>query len=71
MVPIKLVYASDGCALHVHAYYILMSYLNLCLFFLSLQFENLGPHGTKIIVYNLWMNDEGIYELNFDDDLEV
>ncbi|KAG6397395.1 hypothetical protein SASPL_143562 [Salvia splendens] len=34
------------------------------------QFENLGSHGTKVIIYNLWMNDEGIYELNFDDDHE-
>ncbi|GER40393.1 histidine kinase [Striga asiatica] len=34
------------------------------------QFDDIGSHGTKIIVYNLWMNDEGIYELNFDDDEE-
>ncbi|KAK6125701.1 hypothetical protein DH2020_040551 [Rehmannia glutinosa] len=37
---------------------------------LMLQFNNIGSHGTKIIIYNLWMNDEGIYELNFDDDDE-
>ncbi|KAI3451015.1 hypothetical protein Pfo_007680 [Paulownia fortunei] len=37
---------------------------------LMLQFDNIGSHGTKIIIYNLWMNDEGIYELNFDDDDE-
>lgn len=37
---------------------------------LMLQFENIGPHGTKVIIYNLWLNDEGIYELNFDDDDE-
>ncbi|KAL8047340.1 hypothetical protein ABFX02_08G234400 [Erythranthe guttata] len=37
---------------------------------LMLQFDNIGSHGTKIIIYNLWMNDEGIYELNFDDDEE-
>lgn len=36
-----------------------------------LQFEDIKSHGTKIIVYNLWLNDEGIYELNFDDDDEV
>lgn len=36
-----------------------------------LQFEDIGPHGTKVIVYNLWLNDEGIYELSFDDDYEV
>ncbi|KAJ0097488.1 hypothetical protein Patl1_28998 [Pistacia atlantica] len=35
------------------------------------QFEEIGPHGTKVIIYNLWLNDEGIYELNFDDDDEV
>ena len=35
------------------------------------QFEDIGPHGTKIIIYNLWLNDEGIYELSFDDDDEV
>uniref|UniRef100_A0A2P2LGK4 Protein MICRORCHIDIA 1 isoform X1 n=1 Tax=Rhizophora mucronata TaxID=61149 RepID=A0A2P2LGK4_RHIMU len=34
------------------------------------QFEDLGPHGTKILIYNLWLNDEGIYELSFDDDNE-
>lgn len=34
------------------------------------QFEDIGRHGTKIIIYNLWLNDEGIYELSFDDDEE-
>ncbi|XP_047312207.1 protein MICRORCHIDIA 2-like isoform X2 [Impatiens glandulifera] len=34
------------------------------------QFEDIGNHGTKVIIYNLWHNDEGIYELNFDDDDE-
>lgn len=37
---------------------------------LMLQFEDIGSHGTKIIIYNLWLNDEGIYELSFDDDDE-
>ncbi|KAF5960963.1 hypothetical protein HYC85_002172 [Camellia sinensis] len=37
---------------------------------LMLQFEDIGPHGTKVIIYNLWLNDEGIFELNFDDDDE-
>uniref|UniRef100_A0A5B7BTN5 Putative MORC family CW-type zinc finger protein 3 n=1 Tax=Davidia involucrata TaxID=16924 RepID=A0A5B7BTN5_DAVIN len=37
---------------------------------LMLQFEDIGSHGTKIIIYNLWLNDEGIFELNFDDDEE-
>nr|AAO22768.1 unknown protein [Arabidopsis thaliana] len=34
------------------------------------QFEDVGTHGTKVIIYNLWLNDEGIYELSFDDDEE-
>ncbi|KAL6986907.1 hypothetical protein U1Q18_012672 [Sarracenia purpurea var. burkii] len=37
---------------------------------IMLQFEDIGLHGTKIIIYNLWLNDEGIFELNFDDDDE-
>uniref|UniRef100_A0A7C9AK86 Adenosinetriphosphatase n=1 Tax=Opuntia streptacantha TaxID=393608 RepID=A0A7C9AK86_OPUST len=37
---------------------------------LMMQFEDIGSHGTKVIVYNLWLNDEGIYELSFDDDDE-
>eukprot|EP00250_Pteridium_aquilinum_P010246 c19241_g1_i2 orf=507-2678(-) len=32
------------------------------------QFDDLGPHGTKLIVYNLWMNDDGDLELDFDTD---
>lgn len=35
------------------------------------QFEDIGAHGSKVIIYNLWLNDEGIYELSFDDDDEV
>ncbi|XP_076882132.1 protein MICRORCHIDIA 2-like [Bidens hawaiensis] len=38
--------------------------------YLIQQFEDIGPHGTKIIIYNLWLNDEGVYELNFDEDDE-
>ncbi|GAV72195.1 HATPase_c_3 domain-containing protein [Cephalotus follicularis] len=34
------------------------------------QFEDIGRHGTKVIIYNLWLNDEGVYELSFDDDDE-
>ncbi|KAL9245901.1 hypothetical protein vseg_019500 [Gypsophila vaccaria] len=37
---------------------------------LMMQFEDIGAHGTKVVVYNLWLNDEGIYELSFDDDDE-
>ncbi|KAH9613029.1 hypothetical protein KSS87_017497 [Heliosperma pusillum] len=38
---------------------------------LMMQFEDIGAHGTKVVVYNLWLNDEGIYELSFDDDDEA
>ncbi|GAB4847489.1 hypothetical protein Ancab_026546 [Ancistrocladus abbreviatus] len=37
---------------------------------LMMQFDDIGTHGSKIIIYNLWLNDEGIYELSFDDDDE-
>ncbi|PAN28003.1 hypothetical protein PAHAL_5G124200 [Panicum hallii] len=30
------------------------------------NFSNIGPHGTKIIVFNLWSNDDGNLELDFD-----
>ncbi|MCO5608108.1 hypothetical protein L7F22_062313 [Adiantum nelumboides] len=32
------------------------------------QFDDLGQHGTKVIVYNLWMNDDSELELDFDTD---
>ncbi|KAG0522489.1 hypothetical protein BDA96_07G041500 [Sorghum bicolor] len=34
------------------------------------QFQDVGSHGTKVIVYNLWMNDDGLLELDFEDDDE-
>ncbi|KAI3454468.1 hypothetical protein Pfo_011131 [Paulownia fortunei] len=34
------------------------------------QCDDIGPHGTKIIVYNLWHNDEGKWELDFESDPE-
>ncbi|KAK3157370.1 hypothetical protein QOZ80_2AG0120550 [Eleusine coracana subsp. coracana] len=34
------------------------------------QFQNIGSHGTKVAIYNLWMNDDGLLELDFDDDDE-
>ncbi|KAL3628230.1 Protein MICRORCHIDIA 6 [Castilleja foliolosa] len=34
------------------------------------QFDEIGPHGTKIIIYNLWHNDEGKMELDFESDPE-
>ncbi|PWZ10307.1 Protein MICRORCHIDIA 6 [Zea mays] len=30
------------------------------------NFCDIGPHGTKIIVFNLWSNDDGNLELDFD-----
>ncbi|XP_065856023.1 protein MICRORCHIDIA 6-like isoform X2 [Euphorbia lathyris] len=35
------------------------------------QFDDIGPHGTKIIIYNLWFNDDGNAELDFERDPEV
>lgn len=35
------------------------------------QFDDLGWHGTKVIVFNLWLNDDGILELDFDSDEHV
>ncbi|KAJ3685922.1 hypothetical protein LUZ61_015086 [Rhynchospora tenuis] len=32
------------------------------------QFDGIGEHGTKIIVYNLWHNDDGNMELDFSSD---
>ncbi|KAI0492849.1 hypothetical protein KFK09_027125 [Dendrobium nobile] len=29
------------------------------------QFDDIGHHGTKIIVFNLWHNDDGVMELDF------
>ncbi|VAH00933.1 unnamed protein product [Triticum turgidum subsp. durum] len=34
------------------------------------QFEDMDSHGTKVVIYNLWMNDDGLLELDFDDDDE-
>lgn len=32
------------------------------------QFDDMGDHGTKIIVFNLWFNDDGDMELDFNSD---
>ena len=37
----------------------------------DVQFDDISYHGTKVIVYNLWLNDEGTMELDFDSDPEV
>ncbi|KAH9324386.1 hypothetical protein KI387_004564, partial [Taxus chinensis] len=34
------------------------------------QFDDIGPHGTKVVVYNLWLNDDGQMELDFESDKE-
>ena len=33
-------------------------------------FEDIGPQGTKVIVYKFWLNDDGILELDFNTDKE-
>ncbi|KAL0799786.1 hypothetical protein Bca101_054961 [Brassica carinata] len=34
------------------------------------QFDNFGSHGTKVIIYNLWLNSDAKLELDFDSDAE-
>ncbi|GMY14879.1 protein MICRORCHIDIA 6 isoform X1 [Fagus crenata] len=34
------------------------------------QFDDIGAHGTKVIIYNLWFNDDGDMELDFLSDPE-
>ncbi|WOG95325.1 hypothetical protein DCAR_0414640 [Daucus carota subsp. sativus] len=34
------------------------------------QFDDIGNHGTKVIIYNLWFNDESRLELDFETDSE-
>ncbi|XP_059443514.1 protein MICRORCHIDIA 6-like isoform X2 [Corylus avellana] len=34
------------------------------------QFDDIGAHGTKAIIYNLWVNDDGDVELDFESDPE-
>jgi len=34
------------------------------------QFDDIKPHETKNNVYNLWLNDDGIMELDFDTNKE-
>lgn len=56
------------------------TYISCLLLFLELiciccgfteQFDDLGDHGTKIIVYNLWFNDDEHMELDFESDPKV
>ncbi|CAI0398559.1 unnamed protein product [Linum tenue] len=32
------------------------------------QFDDVGLHGTKVVIYNLWYNDDGNLELDFNKD---
>uniref|UniRef100_A0ACD5VRQ3 Uncharacterized protein n=1 Tax=Avena sativa TaxID=4498 RepID=A0ACD5VRQ3_AVESA len=34
------------------------------------QFDDIGEHGTKVIVFNLWFNDDGDVELDFNSDIK-
>ncbi|XP_065875293.1 protein MICRORCHIDIA 6-like [Euphorbia lathyris] len=34
------------------------------------QFDDIGPHGTKVVIYNLWFSDDGNAELDFERDPE-
>ncbi|KAK9925337.1 hypothetical protein M0R45_033664 [Rubus argutus] len=34
------------------------------------QFDDIGHHGTKILIYNLWLNDDDVMELDFNSDPE-
>ncbi|KAI3930526.1 hypothetical protein MKX01_036972 [Papaver californicum] len=40
------------------------------LFFSPFQFDDIGVRGTKIIIYNLWFDDVGFMELDFNNDKE-
>ncbi|KAI3931055.1 hypothetical protein MKW92_009170 [Papaver armeniacum] len=33
------------------------------------HFNDLGTHGTKVIIYNLWFTDDGEMDLNFESDV--
>lgn len=37
----------------------------------DVQFDDIGHHGTKILIYNLWLNDDDVMELDFNSDPEV
>ncbi|CAH8391097.1 unnamed protein product [Eruca vesicaria subsp. sativa] len=41
-----------------------------CLQSLYLLFDDLGSHGTKVIIYNMWLNSDAKLELDFDSDTE-
>jgi hypothetical protein len=45
---------------------------SLLIFFSLWQFDDIeNHHGTKIIIFNLWFNDDENLELDFDTDPQV
>ena len=36
-----------------------------------LQFDDVGRHGTKVIIFNLWRDEDDALELDFDTDPHV
>lgn len=47
------------------------SVFNLVSLLVLWQFDDIGHHGTKIVIYNLWLNDNGDMELDLNFDVEV
>lgn len=43
----------------------------MLLFFSNFQFNLLKDQGTRVIIYNLWEDDQGQLELDFDEDPNV
>jgi hypothetical protein len=39
--------------------------------FAAKQFDDIGPHGTKVIVFNLSRNTKGDLDINFNTDTKV
>jgi hypothetical protein len=39
--------------------------------FIIVQFSSIKEQGTRIIIYNLWENEQGELELDFDTDVNV
>nr|VDD58608.1 unnamed protein product [Brassica oleracea] len=47
-----------------------LSFKFLCIQPMLFTFDNVGSHGTKVIIYNLWLNSDAKLELDFDSDAE-
>ena len=50
----------------INPYFFIVSYS-----FQMMQFDHLEEQGTRIVIYNLWDDDEGKLELDFDTDPHV